>query len=89
MLSLQFIRENADRVKRDVLLRNTTAPIDRILQLDEDRRGLLQQVEALRAEAKHGQQGDWRHRKTRPTANVRIAEMRLVGRRDRPRSTVA
>src|SRR5262245_5568095 len=49
MLSLQVIRENTDRVKRDILLRNTTAPIDRILVLDEERRKLLGEVEALRA----------------------------------------
>jgi seryl-tRNA synthetase len=78
MLSLQYIRENVERVKRDVLLRNTTAPIDRILQLDEDRRGLLQQVEALRAKRNTvskaiGQSKDPAERE------VRIAEMRLVG----------
>ncbi|MGI8927114.1 MAG: serine--tRNA ligase [Tepidiformaceae bacterium] len=48
MLSLQFIRENADRVKGDLLLRNVSAPIDRILQLDEERRRLLPEVEDLR-----------------------------------------
>lgn len=78
MLSLQYIRENVERVKRDVLLRNTTAPIDRILHLDEDRRGLLQQVEALRAKRNTvskaiGQSKDAADRE------VRIAEMRLVG----------
>ncbi len=78
MLSLQYIRENVERVKRDVLLRNTTAPIDRILQLDEDRRGLLQQVEALRAKRNTvskaiGQSKDAADRE------IRVAEMRLVG----------
>ncbi|MEZ4482510.1 MAG: hypothetical protein R3B97_15475 [Dehalococcoidia bacterium] len=38
MLSVQFIRDNTDRVKRDLALRNTSAPIDRIVQLDERRR---------------------------------------------------
>ncbi|NJD66469.1 MAG: serine--tRNA ligase [Chloroflexi bacterium] len=78
MLSLQYIRENVERVKRDVLLRNTTAPIDRILHLDEDRRELLQQVEGLRAKRNTvskaiGQSKDAADRQ------VRIAEMRLVG----------
>jgi seryl-tRNA synthetase len=50
MLSAQFIRDNVDRVKRDVLLRNTTAPIDRVLELDDQRKSLLTEVEALRAE---------------------------------------
>ena len=78
MLSLQFIRENTDRVKRDVLLRNSSAPIDRILQLDEERREILQQVEGLRAKRNTvskaiGQSKDSSERE------VRIAEMRLVG----------
>lgn len=50
MLSVQFIRENTERVRRDLLLRNSEGPIDRILELDEARRALLQQVESLRAE---------------------------------------
>lgn len=50
MLSAQFIRENLDRVRRDLALRNTSAPLDRILKLDERRRALLQEVEALRHE---------------------------------------
>lgn len=50
MLSVDFIREHLDRVRRDIALRNTTAPLDRILKLDEERRELLHQVEALRHE---------------------------------------
>jgi seryl-tRNA synthetase len=50
MLSAQFIRENADRVRHDIAARNTSAPIDRILELDDSRRSLLGVVEALRAE---------------------------------------
>lgn len=78
MLSLQFIRENVDRVKRDVLLRNTTAPIDRILQLDEERRELLQQVEALRAKRNTVSKAIGAS-KSSGEREVRIAEMRLVG----------
>ncbi len=78
MLSLQFIRENIDRVKRDMLLRNANVPVDRILSLDEDRRQLLQQVESLRAKRNTvskaiGASKDPQERE------VRIAEMRLVG----------
>ncbi|MBA4181284.1 MAG: serine--tRNA ligase [Anaerolinea sp.] len=78
MLSIQYIRENTERVKRDVALRNTTAPIDRILRLDEERRELLQQVEQLRnkrnaASKVIGQSKDPAEREPR------ILEMRLVG----------
>jgi len=78
LLSTQFIRENAERVKRDILLRNTSAPVDRILQLDEERRGLLVEVERLRGKRNTvskaiGQSKEQAERETR------IAEMRLVG----------
>jgi seryl-tRNA synthetase len=49
MLDLRFIRENPDLVKEALVKLNTTAPIDEILNLDERRRGLLSEVEALRA----------------------------------------
>ena len=80
MLSVQYIRENTERVKRDLILRNTPAPIDRILQLDEERRGLLGQVEALRAERNTaskaiGASTDANERETR------IVAMRAVGAR--------
>ena len=78
MLSLQYIRENVDRVKRDVLLRNATAPIDRILQLDEERRELLQQVEALRARRNAASKAIGAS-KDAAGREERIAEMRVVG----------
>ena len=48
MLSLQFIRENPDLVRKALQKRHDTAPIDEILALDEKRRRLLLEVEALR-----------------------------------------
>jgi seryl-tRNA synthetase len=50
MLSLQFIREHTDEVRKALADRHTPAPIDEILGLDERRRTLLAEVEALRAE---------------------------------------
>lgn len=50
MLSIQFIREHTDVVRKALADRHTPAPIDDILALDERRRGLLAEVEALRAE---------------------------------------
>jgi len=49
MLSLQFIRENPDLVRQALEKRHDSAPIDEILSLDERRRSLLSEVEALRA----------------------------------------
>ena len=48
MLDLNFIRENPDQVKEALVKLNIVAPIDEILALDEERRGLLTEVEALR-----------------------------------------
>ena len=50
MLSAQFIRDNLDRVRRDMAARGADAPIDAILALDERRRALIGEVEGLRAE---------------------------------------
>ena len=54
MLDLNFIRENAELVKAKLIDLNTPAPIDEILALDEQRRGILTQVEALRQERNAG-----------------------------------
>ena len=47
MLDLNFIRKNADKVKQTLLDLNTEAPIDEILELDEQRRTILKEVESL------------------------------------------
>ncbi|MCB9079541.1 MAG: serine--tRNA ligase [Anaerolineaceae bacterium] len=54
MLDLNFIRENAELVKAKLVDLNTEAPIDDILRLDEQRRELLKEVEALRQERNTG-----------------------------------
>lgn len=49
MLSLKFIRENPDLVRRAVAKRRDTAPVDEILARDERRRALLTESESLKA----------------------------------------
>ena len=49
MLSLQFIRENPDLVRKALETRQFSEPLDDILALDERRRSLLTEVETLRA----------------------------------------
>jgi seryl-tRNA synthetase len=78
VLSLQFIRDNTERVKRDLLLRSATAPIDRIVQLDDERKSLLQEVEALRAE-RNSVSKEIGAMKDKTEREVRISSMRLVG----------
>jgi seryl-tRNA synthetase len=50
MLSMQFIREHTDVVRKSLADRQTPGPIDEILLLDEERRALLAEIEGLRAE---------------------------------------
>ncbi len=54
MLDLKLIREKPDEVKAQIARLHTTAPIDEILELDERRRALLTQVEALKAQRNEG-----------------------------------
>lgn len=48
MLDINVIRERPEWVKERIATLNDTAPIDEILQLDERRREIIQEVEALR-----------------------------------------
>ncbi|GAB4335685.1 MAG: serine--tRNA ligase [Dehalococcoidia bacterium] len=50
MLTARFIRENAARVRRDLARRHVDAPLEQLLQVDEQHRALLAEVESLRAE---------------------------------------
>ena len=50
MLSLDVLRDRTDEVRRACAVRGMTVPLDHILQLDEQRRGLLAQVEGMRAD---------------------------------------
>ncbi len=50
MLSIQFIREHPDVVRKALADRHTDAPLDEIIALDEKRRELLAETERLRAE---------------------------------------
>ena len=50
MLSMQWIREEPDDVRRMLALRGTTAPLDEVLALDAQRRSILTEVERLKAD---------------------------------------
>lgn len=71
MLDIKFIRENPDAVKKNNAERGVKVDIDRLLQLDEGRRKMMQEVEGLRAMRNQGS-------KTKPTEEE-IAKMREVG----------
>lgn len=52
MLDLKFIRDNPDLVRKALENRQTSAPLDDILQLDSERRRKLIELEDLRHERK-------------------------------------
>jgi seryl-tRNA synthetase len=56
MLDLKFIRENIDQVRQAVENRQDTAPLDEILELDQERRRKLLELESLRHERKQAAQ---------------------------------
>jgi len=50
MLSVDFIRENKEKVLSALKNKNRVADLDKILSLDEKRRGLIQEAQVLREE---------------------------------------
>ena len=50
MLDIKFIRQNPEKVKEGIEKKGIKVDIDRLLELDEKRRGYLQKIEALKAE---------------------------------------
>lgn len=50
MLSLQFIRENSDKVRKAIAEKNVTLDLDALLALDGEVRGLKTRVDGLRAD---------------------------------------
>jgi seryl-tRNA synthetase len=52
MLDINYIREHAKEVKENCKHRSATCDIDRLLAVDEKRRALIQESEALRAQQK-------------------------------------
>lgn len=49
MLSIEFIRENAEKVKKDSANKGYKVDVDAVLELDEEKRSLQTRAEALRA----------------------------------------
>ncbi|MFN2281055.1 MAG: serine--tRNA ligase, partial [Anaerolineales bacterium] len=51
MLDIQLFRDNPDRVREGLAKRHQdTSAVNRVVELDQQRRNLIQQVESLRAE---------------------------------------
>ena len=80
MIDLKLVREKPDWVKESIASLQLEAPIDEILALDEQRRTLLTEVEALKARRNEVSKEIGRLRNA-PEANPLKEEMRQVGER--------
>lgn len=76
MIDINIIREKPEWVKEQIAKRNDEAPIDEILQADERRRELLQQVEDLRRQRNESsrQIGRWMGTLRKLEADLQRAE---------------
>src|SRR5690349_70305 len=54
VIDIRIIRERPDEVKHALELLNTSAPIDRIIELDAERRRLVTDVDQLKATRNEG-----------------------------------
>ena len=80
MNDLRFIREHADLVRQALRNRRDDSPLDALLEADSQRRALLGESEALKAQRNQVSRQIGRMRDRRAAAPM-IAEMRQVGRR--------
>src|SRR3954468_13365478 len=81
MLDIKLIREQPDVVKAGIRRRgDDTARVDTVLALDEQRRELLNQAEALKA-TRNAVSKEIGKMKDAAMREARIAEMRAVGDR--------
>lgn len=80
MLDLRLIREDPERVKAAVATTFTEAPIDEIVSLDEQRRALVTDVEALKAELNQGSKAVGRTKDADERQSL-IVRMRELGDR--------
>ncbi|BDG61884.1 serine--tRNA ligase [Caldinitratiruptor microaerophilus] len=81
MLDLKFIRQNPEVVREAARKKGVEVDVDRLLALDQERRGILTEVEALKARRNAASAEVARRRRAGDEAADLIAEMQQVGDR--------
>ena len=81
MLDMKFIREHAEEVKTNLRNRHNPFDLDEVLTLDEKRRALLQQTEALKSEKNAESKKIAQAKRNGEDAADAIAAMREVGKK--------
>lgn len=79
MLDLRFIRENPERVARNAAQKNHPIDVERILQLDERRRKLITETDALKHERNRASERIAHLKKAGQDASEEIARTRVLG----------
>lgn len=78
MLDLKFIRENIDLVRENIKNKNESANVDSILELDENRRKVIQEVERLKNLRNVVSKEIAELKKNKQNADEKIASMKEV-----------
>lgn len=78
MLDLKYIRQDPEKVREALRNKGETAALDRLLDLDRERRGLLTRVEQLKNQRNVASEEIGRRKKNKEEAPEAIQEMRKV-----------
>jgi len=78
MLDIKFIRENTQKVKEVCKIKKDNADIDKIVALDDERRAILAEVEALKCKRNEASVLIAQKKKNKENADDVIAEMQNV-----------
>jgi seryl-tRNA synthetase len=81
MLDIKFVRQNPEVIRQVLQKRGKTAEIDEFLKLDEDRRGLLFEVERLKSIRNQESEEIARKKKSGQNADEQIVQMREVSQK--------
>jgi seryl-tRNA synthetase len=81
MLDIKFIRNNVEKVKKAIKLKNDYADIDKLLQLDAEKRKILTEGENLKHQRNSVSEEIGRMKKQQQDASHLIAEMKAVSER--------
>ncbi|MBX7154743.1 MAG: serine--tRNA ligase [Bacteriodetes bacterium] len=79
MLDMKFIRENPDAVLQNVANKNEKVNVQELLDLDAQRRTLVQETDALKNQRNVTSEEIAKLKKNKEDATVKIEEMRTVG----------
>lgn len=79
MLDTKFIREHVEEVKENIKNRHAKADVDTFVALDNQRRDILQKVEAMKNERNTVTKEISQLKRNKENADVQIAAMKKLG----------